>query len=91
MKKQADVIFFGDVQGVGFRYTVVNLADNFPVSGWVENLPDGSVEILVQGEESIIAEFLKKIENYFKRNIDDKIIKWQGINESLADFTIKYS
>ena len=41
------VFYSGRVQGVGFRYATKQLATGFDVSGWVRNLPDGRVELLV--------------------------------------------
>lgn len=40
----------GDVQGVGFRYALVDAARDAAVAGWVRNRRDGSVEALVQGD-----------------------------------------
>jgi acylphosphatase len=48
----------GRVQGVGFRWTVKNLARGFDVTGWVRNLPDGRVELLAQGEPEEVTAFL---------------------------------
>ena len=39
------VLYSGRVQGVGFRYTVKQIASGFDVTGWVKNLPDGRVEL----------------------------------------------
>lgn len=55
------VIFEGRVQGVGFRYTVKDLARGFDVRGWVKNLPDGSVELQVMGQEDEVDDFLREI------------------------------
>ena len=55
------VIFEGRVQGVGFRYTVKDLARGFDVCGWVKNLPDGSVELQVAGESDEVRDFLNEI------------------------------
>ena len=52
--------FSGRVQGVGFRYTVQDLAANFDVRGYVRNLPDGRVELVAEGEETEIARFLDR-------------------------------
>ncbi len=65
------VIFEGRVQGVGFRYTVKDLARGFDVCGWVKNLPDGSVELQVMGEPTEVADFIREIneESPVARNI----------------------
>jgi len=55
------VIFEGRVQGVGFRYTVKDLARGFDVCGLVKNLDDGSVELQVMGEADEIDAFLREI------------------------------
>ena len=51
----------GHVQGVGFRYTVKQLATGYEVTGWVRNLADGRVEMLVRGEQAQVEEFLAAI------------------------------
>ena len=46
------VFYEGSVQGVGFRWTIRNIAKGFDVIGWVRNLPDGRVELQVAGDGS---------------------------------------
>lgn len=55
------VIFEGRVQGVGFRYTVKDLARSFDVCGWVKNLPEGTVELQAMGEPDELDAFLLEI------------------------------
>jgi len=46
----------GKVQGVGFRRHVQDQADRLALNGWVRNLPDGRVEVLVEGETAAVRE-----------------------------------
>ena len=55
------VFFEGRVQGVGFRWTVKNLARGYDVTGWVKNLPDGRVEMQVSGETEEVDAFIEAI------------------------------
>ena len=55
------VFYEGNVQGVGFRWTVRHVAKGFDVNGWARNLPDGRVELQVSGEESEVRAFLDAI------------------------------
>lgn len=41
---------YGRVQGVGFRYFVLNSANELGLVGWARNRRDGSVEVLAEGE-----------------------------------------
>lgn len=55
------VFYSGRVQGVGFRYTVNTIARNYPVTGWVRNLHDGRVELLVEGTSNELQAMLADI------------------------------
>jgi len=48
------IIVHGRVQGVGFRFFVVGVAEDLGVAGWVRNRRDGTVEALLQGEEDAV-------------------------------------
>ena len=65
------VIFHGRVQGVGFRYQAVYAARSFNLTGWVENLPDGAVEMEVQGTPVGIACLMKHMRSGHWIRIDD--------------------
>jgi len=56
------VFFEGRVQGVGFRWTVKNLARGYDVTGWVKNLPDGRVEMQASGDGDEVDAFIEAIE-----------------------------
>jgi acylphosphatase len=52
------VHYSGNVQGVGFRYRTQRLAQGYAVHGFVRNLADGRVELLVEGEVAEVERFL---------------------------------
>ncbi len=56
------VYFTGRVQGVGFRYTALQVAKEFEVAGFVCNLPDGRVQLEVEGRTAEVAAFVTALE-----------------------------
>ena len=56
------VFFTGHVQGVGFRYTVLQIAREFEVAGYVTNLADGRVQLEAEGAPAEIDAFVAAIE-----------------------------
>lgn len=59
MNKQINIFIYGKVQGVGYRYSAKEKAEDLGLAGWVTNKPDGSVEILAQGDEKKLVKLLK--------------------------------
>lgn len=51
----------GRVQGVGFRSFACRVASSLQLVGWAKNLPDGTVEMLVEGDEEKISRFAKRV------------------------------
>lgn len=65
--------FSGHVQGVGFRYTAHNIAQRHNVHGYVRNLPDGRVEMVVEGDQREIDDVVQNIQQRmsgYVRNIE---------------------
>ena len=54
-------IFRGHVQGVGFRATAARVAEGFEVAGHVRNLADGSVGLVVEGNDTEVKAFLEAV------------------------------
>jgi len=59
--KSYHIHILGRVQGVGFRYFTLQAAQKNSVSGWVKNLPDGSVEIIATGSDDRLKAFLHAV------------------------------
>lgn len=72
-KVREEMVFYGQVQGVGFRYKMSCLADAFCVTGWVRNEYDGSVHAQLQGS-------LEEIEQILVRLGQDRYIELEGID-----------
>jgi len=62
-RQRLHVFYSGRVQGVGFRYTVKSVARGFEVAGTVRNLPDGRVELIVEGQSAELEAFRKAIQD----------------------------
>lgn len=61
MPIKANIRVYGNIQGVGYRVLVKNIARILNVKGLVRNLEDGSVEIFAEAEEDTLNKFLKLI------------------------------
>ncbi|MBP7216881.1 MAG: acylphosphatase [Candidatus Omnitrophica bacterium] len=88
MKKQLQVYFSGRVQGVGFRFTVRELADELDVGGWVKNLPDGRVQLVAEAEEEVLKKLLLSIHHSFARYIRDTDVQWLAAGGTFNNFQI---
>jgi acylphosphatase len=75
-----EVLFDGRVQGVGFRYTTRNIAGRFSVTGYVQNLPDGRVKLVAEGEPAEIDGFVAAVSAEMAQNI-------RGVQETTAAAT----
>lgn len=84
------ILFSGQVQGVGFRYTARHIAGRYDITGFVRNLPDGDVEMLAQGSEQDIDNCIKEIQDSFNGYIRDTTVEPVPHNSRYADFRITY-
>ncbi len=84
-------IFRGIVQGVGFRFFVEKKAKEFGIKGFVRNLPDGTVEVMAEGDKDTLERFFNEIKDgpplASVTSIDYEYIDKEG---GFRDFEIKY-
>lgn len=91
MKKRYYVMFEGDVQGVGFRWTVYQLAKRFNYTGWIRNLSNGNVEMEIQGDYLDIHAFIQQINNASRWiSINDYSAKEMPVNTNERVFAVDY-
>ena len=90
MKVRKHIIFTGQVQGVGFRYTAVHLARPLGLTGWVKNLRDGRVEMEVQGRSEAIERLLSGLQNQRYIMIEDIEIQEMPVIEETGFAAVRY-
>ena len=87
---RAHVIVLGQVQGVGYRAWTRRTAQERGIFGWVRNMPDGSVEAILEGDRDVVGamvEAMKRGPNLAEVTTVNCTLQ---INyENLKDFEIK--
>ncbi len=84
------VIFIGRVQGVGFRFTAHRMAQRQQLTGFVRNLPDGTVEMLAQGPAQGIDDCIRDIKEYFGDYLRETRIQEIPTDPKYKDFRITF-
>jgi acylphosphatase len=89
--RQLYVSFSGRVQGVGFRWTVSRVAEQFEVSGYVRNCMDGSVELVAEGNEQDLVDLLNDVRSSsVGRYIAREKISWKPATGCYNGFGISF-
>lgn len=88
-RQRLRIFYSGHVQGVGFRFSARMLACGFDMTGTVSNLPDGRVELVVEGERTELEEFRKAVQDselaHFIRQED---VRWSEATGEFRGFEI---
>ena len=84
------VIFIGRVQGVGFRFTAHRMAQRHQLTGFVRNLPDGTVEMLAQGPAQDIDDCIWDIKEYFGDYLRETRVQEIPTDPKYKDFRITF-
>jgi acylphosphatase len=83
------VYYSGRVQGVGFRYTTHRIAGNYAVTGYVKNLPNGNVELVVEGSSEHVDAFLDAVARRMAGYIENAQVE-DVPPSGFADFLIRH-
>lgn len=84
------VHYCGQVQGVGFRAHVERLARGHRVTGYVSNLPDGRVRLVVEGEAAEVDAMLQAVAEAMGDWIRDVQTQLTAATGEFRDFRIRY-
>ncbi|MFT4639711.1 MAG: acylphosphatase [Verrucomicrobiales bacterium] len=70
------ILYYGEVQAVGFRYAIAHEAMHYDVKGEVQNCSDGAIRVKVTGDDDEVDDFLKAVrEGRFSDNIEEEEIE----------------
>ena len=86
LKNQVRLVFFGEVQGVGFRSAARRIANEFSIKGFARNCTDGCVEVVAQADPETIDIFIKRLEEIF--SIEKITKKREPVSFVFSDFSI---
>ena len=84
------VRFSGRVQGVGFRYTTQSIAAGFHVTGFVQNLVDGRVELVAEGSPPELDRFQCAVEQAFTSHIEKAASTDGAATGEFRSFAIRF-
>ena len=79
----------GHVQGVGFRYSTLQVAKEFDVAGYVTNLADGRVQLEAEGEKADVTAFVAAVQERMHGYIRKVEQKGASRVRQFSGFTIK--
>jgi acylphosphatase len=89
--RRLHAVVHGDVQGVGFRWFLVDSARPLGLCGWVRNLPDGSVEVTAEGEPVELDSLLTAARRGpHGARVTDVDIEWGEARGDLGSFGITH-
>jgi acylphosphatase len=91
MIRQARIVVKGIVQGVFYRYSTKQTADALGLAGTVRNRPDGSVEVVAEGEEKDVARLIEWCKQGPRGAFVERTdVEWTDLTGGFRDFSIIY-
>lgn len=80
-------IVHGRVQGVGFRYFVIDTASRFDITGWVRNRSNGTVEVVAEGTRKQLEDFGQAIKRGSRASkVTEVDLSWENASEEFTGF-----
>jgi acylphosphatase len=90
MQQRLHIIFRGNVQGVGFRYTARTVAQRHTIAGFVKNITDGTVEVVAEASEPDLARFLAELEREMAPFIESRTTERIQATGEFHGFSVRF-
>lgn len=88
---KAEVTVQGVVQGVGYRFFVLNQARLYDVKGYVKNMPDGTVQVVAEGDKGIVKDFIERLRiGPLSAHVTGIDVKWDEKDSGFTEFRLQY-
>lgn len=91
MERRVHIVVNGLVQGVGFRYFTFRKAKELGLTGFVKNLPDGTVEVEAEGEQGMLQELIDAIKIGPRSAVVNEVnTDWNTFTGEYDQFRVQY-
>ena len=89
--KRLEAVISGRVQGVSFRHFTQQVANELHLSGWVANVPDGTVRVVAEGPEERLHLLVEKLRRGSpSARVEGVAAVWQEATREFTRFTIRW-
>jgi acylphosphatase len=87
----AHIIVDGVVQGVGYRFFVIEQARHYRIKGYVKNVPNGTVEVVAEGDKGVLNDFIKQLQiGPASAHVTDINVKWHDEEHGFTNFDVRF-
>lgn len=88
---KAEITVQGVVQGVGYRFFVLNQARLYDVKGYVRNMSDGTVQVVAEGDKGIVKDFVERLRiGPLSAHVTGIDVKWDEKDSGFTEFRLQY-
>ncbi|KPJ50265.1 hypothetical protein AMJ40_03385 [candidate division TA06 bacterium DG_26] len=90
--RRADILVAGLVQGVGYRFFAQRLAKQYGLTGFCRNLPDGTVEVVVEGDYGLVSDYIRELKRGpVSARVSGVEVNWSEYEGKFDDFQIRFA
>ena len=89
MQERRTILYSGRVQGVGFRWNTLQALRDLDVAGYVRNMPDGRVELVIEGVADQVQAAADSVRAALARNISEEEARVEPATGEFKELTIR--